>query len=154
MNDTALVTGSSTGIGLEISLALARNGIYTFATMRNLQKKGFIEGITNKESLPLRVLEMDVNDGESVRRTIKDIVRKNKKIDILVNNAGYGLFGALEDISLNEIKEQFETNYFGAVRAIKGSPTDYEETAKWYNYKHYFHCRSSRYSRRMCILKL
>jgi NAD(P)-dependent dehydrogenase (short-subunit alcohol dehydrogenase family) len=120
MEGTALVTGSSTGIGFETSLALARNGIYTFATMRNLQKKGIIEGIVNNESLPLKVLEMDVNDEDSVRRTIEEIdSEKKKKINILVNNAGYGLFGALEDISLAEIKEQFETNYFGAVRVIK-----------------------------------
>jgi short-subunit dehydrogenase len=67
----------------------------------------------------LRVLEMDVNDEDSVGGTITKIVDEKKRIDILVNNAGYGLFGALEDISLNEIREQFETNYFGAVRIIK-----------------------------------
>jgi NAD(P)-dependent dehydrogenase (short-subunit alcohol dehydrogenase family) len=119
MEGIALVTGSSTGIGFEISLALVRNGIYTFATMRNLQKKGIIERIAYKESLPLKVLEMDVDDDDSVRRTIKEIDSEKKKINILVNNAGYGLFGALEDISLAEIREQFETNYFGAVRTIK-----------------------------------
>lgn len=62
---------------------------------------------------------MDVNDEDSVERTIRKIIDEKRRIDILVNNAGYGLFGALEDISLNEIREQFETNYFGAIRIMK-----------------------------------
>lgn len=119
MEGIALVTGSSAGIGSETSLALARNGIHTFATMRHIQKGNIIERIADKESLPLKVVEMDVNDEDSVRRTTMKIIDEKKRIDILVNNAGYGLFGALEDISLNEIKEQFETNYFGAIRTMK-----------------------------------
>ena len=119
MEGIALVTGSSAGIGFETSLALARDGIHTFATTRHLQKGSIIETITDKESLPLRVIEMDVNDEDSVERTIMKIIDEKKRIDILVNNAGYGLFGALEDISLNEIREQFETNYFGAIRIMK-----------------------------------
>ena len=119
MKGVALVTGSSTGIGFETSIALARNGIYTFATMRDLQKRDAIERIADKESLPLRVIEMDVNDDDSVSRTIMKLIDEKKRIDILVNNSGYGIFGALEDISLNEIREQFETNYFGAIRIMK-----------------------------------
>jgi NAD(P)-dependent dehydrogenase (short-subunit alcohol dehydrogenase family) len=61
MKEIALVTGSSAGIGFETSLALA-SGIYTFATMRHLQKASNIKTIADKEGLPLRVLEMDVND--------------------------------------------------------------------------------------------
>jgi short-subunit dehydrogenase len=119
MKGIALVTGSSTGIGFETSIALARNGIYTFATMRDLQKGDIIERIADKESLSLRVIEMDVNNDDSVSRSIMKIIDEEKRIDILVNNAGYGIFGALEDISLNEIREQFETNYFGAIRVMK-----------------------------------
>jgi NAD(P)-dependent dehydrogenase (short-subunit alcohol dehydrogenase family) len=115
----ALVTGSSIGIGFETSLALARDGIHTFATMRDDQKGGAIKNIANEEGLPLEVLKMDVDDKDSVRKTVLEIIDRTKRIDILVNNAGCGLFGALEDISLEEIKEQFETNYFGAIRTIK-----------------------------------
>ena len=115
----AVVTGSSTGIGFETSLLLARNGFYTYATMRDTLKSDKIEKIASKENLPLEVLSMDVDNDDSVRNAIEKIIDEKQKIDILVNNAGYGLFGALEDISIEEIKKQFETNLFGAIRTIK-----------------------------------
>jgi NAD(P)-dependent dehydrogenase (short-subunit alcohol dehydrogenase family) len=116
---TAIVTGTSTGIGFETSLLLARNGFYTFATMRDTSKSTKIEKIANDENLPLEVLTLNVDDSDSVKETIQKILTKRKQIDILVNNAGYGLFGALEDISMEQIKQQFETNLFGAIRMIK-----------------------------------
>ena len=115
----AVVTGSSTGIGFETSLLLARNGFYTYATMRDTHKGDNIKEIANDENLPLKVLSMDVDNDDSVRNTIQNILDEKKKIDILINNAGYGLFGALEDISIEEAKKQFETNLFGAIRTIK-----------------------------------
>ncbi|MGI9009816.1 MAG: SDR family oxidoreductase [Nitrososphaeraceae archaeon] len=115
----ALVTGSSTGIGFETSLLLARNGFYTYATMRDTRKSDNIEKIANNENLPLKVLSMDVDNDDSVKNAIYKILDEKKKIDILVNNAGYGLFGALEEISIDEAKKQFETNLFGAMRTIK-----------------------------------
>lgn len=115
----ALVTGSSTGIGFETSLLLARNGFYTYATMRDTRKSDNIEKIANNENLPLKVLSMDVDNDDSVKNAIYKILDEKKKIEILVNNAGYGLFGALEEISMDEAKKQFETNLFGAMRTIK-----------------------------------
>jgi short-subunit dehydrogenase len=115
----AVVTGSSTGIGYEISLLLARNGFYTFATMRDTRKGDNIKKIANDENLPLKVLSLDVDNDDSVRNAIHKILDEKKKIDILINNAGYGLFGALEDISIEEAKNQFETNFFGAMKTIK-----------------------------------
>ena len=117
--NTAVVTGSSTGIGFETSLLLSRSGFYTYATMRDTNKRQIIEKIANKENLPLEVLCLNVDNCLSVKKTIQKILDKSKQIDILVNNAGYGLFGALEDISIGAIKKQFETNLFGAVRTIK-----------------------------------
>ncbi|HEY9486048.1 MAG TPA: SDR family oxidoreductase, partial [Nitrososphaeraceae archaeon] len=115
----AVVTGSSTGIGFETSLLLARNGFYTYATMRETHKSNNIEKIAKNENLPLKVLSMDVDNTDSVRNAIHRIFDEKEKVDILVNNAGYGLFGALEDMSIDEIKRQFETNLFGAIRTIK-----------------------------------
>jgi NAD(P)-dependent dehydrogenase (short-subunit alcohol dehydrogenase family) len=117
----AVVTGSSSGIGFETALLLARSGFHTYATMRNLEKSKSITEIANTEKLPLQVVQLDVNDDISVKNAIDKIVSaaENKRIDALVNNAGYGLFGPLEDISIEEIKAQFETNFFGVIRVIQ-----------------------------------
>jgi NAD(P)-dependent dehydrogenase (short-subunit alcohol dehydrogenase family) len=112
----AVVTGSSTGIGFETSLMLARNGYFTYATMRDIQKSKEIERIAQEENLPIRIVEMDVDNDNSVKTTIEKIISERNRIHILVNNAGYGLFGALEDLPMEEIKRQYETNVFGVIR--------------------------------------
>jgi short-subunit dehydrogenase len=112
----AVVTGSSTGIGFETSLMLARNGYFTYATVRDLQKSKEIERIVQQENIPIRIVEMDVDNDNSVKTTIDKIISERDRIHILVNNAGYGLFGALEDLPMEEIKRQYETNVFGVIR--------------------------------------
>lgn len=89
--------------------------------MRNLEKSKSITEIANTEKLPLQVVQLDVNDDISVKNAIDKIVSaaENKRIDALVNNAGYGLFGPLEDTSIEEIKAQFETNFFGVIRVTQ-----------------------------------
>lgn len=119
MVKVAVVTGSSSGIGYETSLLLARNQFTTYATMRNLSKGDGLREIASKEKIPLNVTQLDVNNDSSVDNTIDNIIRENDRIDILVNNAGYDLFGSLEELSLEEIKQQFETNVFGVIRATK-----------------------------------
>lgn len=115
----ALVTGSSSGIGCETALLLARNGFDTFATMRNMNKSKEITEVAKKENLPLQALELDVTDDRSVADAIYNILNEKKSIEVVVNNAGYGLMGSVEDSSLDEIKAQFETNFFGAIRVIQ-----------------------------------
>ena len=115
----AAVTGSSSGIGLETALLLARSGFQTYATMRNLKKSQNITEIANAENLSLTVIQLDVNDDRSVKDAIRQIVAESKRIDVLVSNAGYGLFSPIEDVTLGQIKEQFETNFFGVVRVTR-----------------------------------
>jgi len=115
----ALVTGSSSGIGFETSLLLARNGYHTYASMRNLGKSKTITEISNREKLPLSVIQLDVDDDKSVKDAIYRIDNEQGRIDVVVNNAGYLLIGPLEELSIREFKEQFETNFFGAIRVIK-----------------------------------
>lgn len=117
----ALVTGCSTGIGYITSLTLARNGFYTYATMRNLDKSSNIKEILNNESLPLEVLQLDVADDESTKNAMEILKAEKNRIDVLVNNAGYGLIGSIEEISIKELKAQFETNLFGMVRMIQSA---------------------------------
>jgi NAD(P)-dependent dehydrogenase (short-subunit alcohol dehydrogenase family) len=115
----ALVTGSSSGIGYETSLMLARNGFLTYATMRNLKKSGNIKSVADKEKLPLKVVELDVTDDRSVKNAIRSITAESGRIDVLVNNAGYALNGAFEDIAMEELKAQYETNLFGVTRVTQ-----------------------------------
>src|SRR5918912_804626 len=115
----AVVTGSSSGIGYETALTLARNGFLTYATMRNLAKSDNIKSVTNKEKLPIRINQLDITDDGSVNNAIRTIVSEAGRIDVLVNNAGYGLVGAFEDLSIQEIKDLYETNVFGVVRVTQ-----------------------------------
>jgi short-subunit dehydrogenase len=119
MTKIAVVTGSSSGIGYETSLLLARNQYTTYASMRNLKKSDELLKIASKENIPLKVIQLDVNDDKSVSNTIDSIVKENGMIDVLVNNAGFDLFGSLEELTIEEIKGQFETNFFGAARVTK-----------------------------------
>src|SRR5215211_6744874 len=115
----AVVTGSSSGIGFETSLLLAKNGFFTYATMRNLDKSDAIIDLKQNEKLSLEVLKLDVTDDKSVKEAIEKIANEQGTIDVLVNNAGYALVGPLEELSIQEFKEQFETNVFGVIRVIK-----------------------------------
>src|SRR5215203_61104 len=115
----AVVTGSSTGIGYETSLILARNGFLTYATMRNLNKSENIKLVATKENLPIQIKQLDVTDDVSVTNAIQAISSEAGRIDVLVNNAGYGLNGAFEDLAMDEIKNQYETNLFGLIRTTQ-----------------------------------
>jgi NAD(P)-dependent dehydrogenase (short-subunit alcohol dehydrogenase family) len=115
----AVVTGSSSGVGFKTSVLLAKNGFYTYATMRNIDKSNKIIDLTKRDNLPLEVLQLDVSNNESVKDAINIIAEKQQRIDVVVNNAGYGSNGAVENFSIEEIKAQFETNFFGSVRVIQ-----------------------------------
>jgi NAD(P)-dependent dehydrogenase (short-subunit alcohol dehydrogenase family) len=115
----AIVTGSSGGIGLATSLALARNGYLTYATMRNLAKRDSIQSVADKQHLPIRVVQLDVTDENSIKKAIQSILSEAGRIDLLVNNAGYALTGAFEDIGIDEIEAQYETNVFGVIRVTQ-----------------------------------
>lgn len=119
MEKIALVTGSSSGIGLETVLSLARDGYYTFASMRNVEKAGELEHAAKKENLPIEIIELDVDKEESIISAIKKVITKNGRLDVLVNNAGYGQFGCTEDLTINDFRKQFETNFFSIVRIIQ-----------------------------------
>lgn len=119
MHQVVLITGCSSGIGYETALMLARNGFQTFATMRDTKKSNSLAKISEKEKLALKILELDVNDGKSIENAINRIKSEAKRIDILINNAGYGLVGFFEDLTLDEIRNQFETNFFGVLNITK-----------------------------------
>jgi NAD(P)-dependent dehydrogenase (short-subunit alcohol dehydrogenase family) len=106
----ALVTGASSGIGAAIAHRLAADGYGVFGTSRRATDTT-VDGI---EMIPL-----DVTADASVAACAAIVLERAGRIDVLVNNAGYLLGGAVEEVSLDQAKAQFETNFFGAFRVIK-----------------------------------
>jgi NAD(P)-dependent dehydrogenase (short-subunit alcohol dehydrogenase family) len=87
--------------------------------MRNLGKGATIKSVATKEGLPIRVAQLNVTEERSINDAIHSIISEVGKIDVLVNNAGYGLNGAFEDLAMEEIKAQYETNLFGVIRVTQ-----------------------------------
>jgi NAD(P)-dependent dehydrogenase (short-subunit alcohol dehydrogenase family) len=105
---TTLVTGVTSGIGREIAKLLAERGARVFGTVRNPQSASPIPGV--------EIVRMEVTDDASVNEAVQSIVRRAGPIQYLVNNAGYSFMGALEETSVAEARQQFETNLFGVLR--------------------------------------
>lgn len=119
MRQVALITGCSSGIGYETALTLARNGFCTYAGVRNTKNSDTLEKKIVKEGLDLNILQLDVNDKSSMENALNQIKTEEKRIDVLINNAGYGLVGFFEELRLDEIRSQFETNFFGVLAVTK-----------------------------------
>src|SRR5213080_2669107 len=107
-NKITLVTGVSSGIGREIAQLLAERGARVFGTVRNPRSASSIHGV--------ELVSMDVTEDASVNAAVQSIVQKAGPIQFLVNNAGYSFMGALEETSVAEARQQFETNLFGVLR--------------------------------------
>src|SRR5207249_7613019 len=107
-NKITLVTGVSSGIGREIAQLLAERGARVFGTVRDPKTAKPIPGV--------EIVRMDVTDDASVSEAVQGIVQKAGPVQLLVNNAGYGLTGALEETTVKEARDQFETNFFGLLR--------------------------------------
>ncbi len=114
----AVVTGTSSGIGLATSLHLAANGYRVFAGMRNLDKAAPLRDAAKKDGLPVEVIELDVTSQPSCDRAFARAASAGP-IDVLINNAGIGGATPLELTPEAEHRQMFETNYFGAVRCIQ-----------------------------------
>jgi NAD(P)-dependent dehydrogenase (short-subunit alcohol dehydrogenase family) len=110
-NTIALVTGVSSGIGWETARLLTERGARTFGTVRDLRRANLIARV--------ELIAMDVNDEMSVTDAVGSVLGKAGKIDILINNAGYSLAGGLEETSLTEAQQLFETNFFGVLRVTQ-----------------------------------
>ena len=114
-----LITGCSSGFGLLSALHFARKGDRVFASMRNPAKGTALEEAARKEKLQLEVIQLDVTDEQSVAAAVRQVIDSVGRIDVLVNNAGIGHHGPLEETDDDELREIFDTNFFGALRAIR-----------------------------------
>ena len=110
MAKVILITGASSGIGFDAAEAFARQGHRVYAAARRVER---MEPLKEFGVVPLR---MDVTDDASMEAGVKTILEAEGRIDALVNNAGYGYFGAVENVSLEEARQQLEVNVFGLAR--------------------------------------
>ncbi len=117
----AVVTGSSSGIGLLTAVELALNGYRVVATMRNLESRGRLEEAAHKAGVRdrLDLRRLDITEFDSLPGAVDAIVRDHARVDVLVNNAGFSMAGFAEDMTLDELRRQLETNFFGNVAMTK-----------------------------------
>ena len=114
-----LITGCSSGFGKLAALQFARKGDHVFASMRNTSKAGDLEQAKRAEKLQLDVVQLDVTDEQSVANAVRQVIDAAGRIDVLVNNAGIGAHGPLEETDDAELREVFNTNFFGAMNVIR-----------------------------------
>lgn len=110
MTKTVLITGASSGMGKATANILHSQGYKVYGAARRTEKMKDIEG------KGIAIVSLDLTKDESIVNCVNDILAKEGKIDILINNAGYGSYGAVEDVSIEEAKRQFEVNMFGLGR--------------------------------------
>jgi NAD(P)-dependent dehydrogenase (short-subunit alcohol dehydrogenase family) len=126
----ALVTGSSTGIGLATAVSLARAGHTVVAAMRNLDRGAEIRKIAESEKLPIHLALLDVDDDASVHDAFAKVATERGPLDVLVNNAGIPSGGAVEETPLDVFRQTMETNFFGALRCIQAVVSGMRERRK------------------------
>lgn len=123
----AVVTGTSSGIGLATAVALARAGHTVVATMRDLDRGAEIRQIATDEKLAIHLAAIDVDNDDSVRHGFPKITSERGPIDVLVNNAGIVGGGAIEETPVDVFRQVMETNFFGGLRCIKAVVPDMRE---------------------------
>lgn len=119
MKKIALITGTSTGVGLETAILLAKNNYKVYATMRDLAKGDALRKGIEAGNLDIEILQLDVSDAESITNAVATIIKNDEKIDLLINNAGAGFAKTLEEASQEEIDWVTDVNYMGVVRTTK-----------------------------------
>jgi NAD(P)-dependent dehydrogenase (short-subunit alcohol dehydrogenase family) len=117
--DTVVVTGASTGLGLETALRLAGEGFTVFAGVRDLSKRPDVLQAAAERGVQVAVLKLDLTDSSSIDEAVSSVVAATGGIFALVNNGGIGLRGCLEDCSEEEIRRVFETNVLGTIALTK-----------------------------------
>jgi NAD(P)-dependent dehydrogenase (short-subunit alcohol dehydrogenase family) len=113
----AVVTGSSSGIGLLTTVEMAKAGFRVVASMRDLARRERLDSAAASAKVTSKIdfRQLNVTDFQSIPEFVANVVRDYGRIDVLVNNAGFAVAGFAEDLKLEEIRSQFETNFFGHV---------------------------------------
>jgi len=117
--ETILITGATDGLGKAAALLLAERGYRIFAGGRSPEKRAQLDTLAKEKRLPVETLEMDVCDDRSVERAVAVVHQKTGKVDVLINNAGLAYVATVEDMTMEDWRRQFETNFFGVVRVTQ-----------------------------------
>jgi len=119
MAQIALVTGTSSGIGLHTAVGLAAKGVTVVATLRDLTRSDALTATAKTAGVELDCRALDVTDAEAAKHCVSDILHMYGRIDILINNAGRGSVASLEQLSLDDLRAQLEVNYLGVAAMTK-----------------------------------
>jgi NAD(P)-dependent dehydrogenase (short-subunit alcohol dehydrogenase family) len=114
-----LITGATDGLGKAAAILLAEHGYRVYAAGRSAEKRAGLDRLAQTRNLPLKSLELDVTSDESVRTAVKNILSEAGQIDVLVNNAGLGYMAVVEELKLEDMRRQFETNVCGVLRVTQ-----------------------------------
>ncbi|WP_233223287.1 SDR family oxidoreductase [Amycolatopsis sp. CA-128772] len=117
----ALITGTSTGIGLATAVLAARRGFRTVATLRDTARAGRLRDAAADAGVELDVRPLDVTDAQSVAAAFEGVLADYGRLDVLVNNAGAGHVGTLEQEPLSALRRTMEVNFFGVAEATKAA---------------------------------
>jgi len=118
-SQVVLITGGTDGLGRAAAILLAERGYRVFAAGRSAEKRAELDRLTTEKKLPLETLELDVCDGASVQRAVQSVLEKTGAIDVLLNSAGVGYMAVIEDLRVEDLRQQFETNVFGVLRVTQ-----------------------------------
>ncbi|WP_229230767.1 SDR family NAD(P)-dependent oxidoreductase [Sinomonas cyclohexanicum] len=119
MADVALVTGTSSGMGLHAAVELARRGLTVVATMRDTARSGDLRAAAERAGVVLDIRALDVVDHPAAEALVDAVARDHGRIDVLVNNAGRGCVGTAEQLGMDVIRDQLEVNYLAPVHLAK-----------------------------------
>jgi len=118
-SSSVLITGATDGLGRAMAVFLAANGYRVFAAGRSAEKRASLDQLAAERKLLIETLDMDVADDSSVRRAVARVLERAGRIDVLINNAGIAYVAVLEEIRLDDLRKQFETNVFGVLRVTQ-----------------------------------
>lgn len=116
---TALITGTSSGIGLSTAIQLAKAGYSVIATMRDVSKATALQTAAQAAQITVDVRPLEVQDDASVAACVQDVLARYGHIDLLVNNAGAGYPGTMEQTPMGDLRDVMETNFFGVWRVVQ-----------------------------------
>lgn len=114
-----LITGATDGLGKAAAILLAERGYRVYAAGRSKEKRAQLEELAYAKQLPLQSLELDVLSDDSVRAAVHHVLSEAGAIDVLINNAGLGYMAVIEELKMEDMRRQFETNVFGVLRVTQ-----------------------------------